>query len=168
MVSGAAILAFALVAAIWATGHWSTVARMRRASERVVEMARKSQDESPMALGLAANRFGKELADDAVLELEPHGDVARGKQEIVQLFAQVRAQFARIGFDNPIYVVQETRRGEVAVTIDARFRFESGSGGGESGNGRADLVWRKGEKGWRIERATLREESGRGLPEGLP
>ena len=156
----AAILAFALVAGIWAAVRFSPVQRVRRASERIVEMARKSQDEAPMAIALAASRFGKELGGGAVLELEPHGEIARGRQEVLQLFAQVRSQFDRIAFENASYIIQQKHPDEIEVRISVRYRFESGPGPAQSGTGTADLTWRKQDKGWLIDRAAIQDESG--------
>ena len=156
----AVLLAFALVAGIWAGRYFSAVQRIRRASERIVEMTRKGQDESPMAIALASSRFGKEIAVDAVLELEPHGEIARGRQEIVQLFAQIRSQFARIVFEHASYIIENKGQGEVAVRVGVRYRFESGPGSAQTGTGTADLTWRKRDKGWQIERAAIRDESG--------
>lgn len=158
--SGAVALAFVLVAAIWAFGHFGPEARVRRATLRVAEMAGKSGEESPVALGLAANRFGKELAAEAELDLEPYGTIARGRKEIVQLFAQIRSSSDVVAFDRTAVAVGRTREGEVWARVEARYRFDFSGGGGMAGNGTAELLWRKEKEGWRIARAALRPDPG--------
>ena len=98
VIAGLLLLAFLLVASIWAATFFSAEARVRRASVRIVSLVEKSGGESPIALGLAANRLGKAMAADAVLELGDYGAVATGRQEIVQLFTQIRSSLDVIAF----------------------------------------------------------------------
>ena len=162
--SGVVVLAFVLVSAIWAVSYFSAEARVRRATAEVVELAGKPGEESPVSLGLAANRFGKFLSSQAVLELEDYGDLATGRQEIVQLFAQVRSMVATMTFSNPKIAVVKAADGELSARVEARYRFVVQPESISEGDGTAELVWRKGEEGWQISRAVLRMEEGATLP----
>jgi hypothetical protein len=165
-VPGAVLLAFLLVASIWAASYWSVEARLRRASARVVRLAEKAGDESPVALGLAANRLGKFLAANAVLELEEFGTLATGRQEIVQLFAQVRSALAQIRFEHPAIVALKAGPGMVDVHVAARYRLVPDAGAAAEGDGQADLHWVKGRDGWQITRAVLQADQNAALPGG--
>ena len=82
---GVVLLALALVAALWAISYFRAEARIGRATARLMRLVEKHADESPVALGLAANRLGKNLATNAVLELAEYGVVAMGRTEMVEL-----------------------------------------------------------------------------------
>jgi 1,4-dihydroxy-2-naphthoate octaprenyltransferase len=112
-VRGAVLLALALVAAIWSATYFGAEARMRRATARIVRLVEKAGAESPVALGLSANRLGGYLATNAVLELEDQGTLAAGKTEIVQFYANVRNLLDEISFANPQIAAAKTARGEV-------------------------------------------------------
>ena len=155
VLGGAALLvAFVLVAAIWAATYWSAEARMRRATARVVRLVEKTGEESPVALGLSAHRLGAQLAVQAVLELDGYGALATGRQEIVQLYANVRNSLDAIAFENPRIASVAVRKGEIQVFVDARYRL-AGAGDAQEGDGKAVLRWVKGEDGWQIARARL-------------
>ena len=164
--SGVLLLALALVTGLWAAMYFGAEARMLRASARVVRLAEKAGEESPVALGLAANRLGKSLAADAVLELDEYGSMATGRQEIVQVFAQVRSLMAEITFADPKIVAVTVGKGAVDVHVAARYRLAAETGEVAEGDGHADLQWRKGEDGWRIQRAVLRGAEDTRLPGG--
>ena len=166
LASGALLLALALVAGLWAAAYFGAEARMVRASARVVRLAEKTGEETPVALGLAANRLGKSLAVDAVLELDEYGSMATGRQEIVQVFAQVRSLMAEIAFADPKIVAEQVGKGAVDVHVAARYRLAGETGEAAEGDGHADLQWRKGEDGWQIRRAVLRGAEGTRLPGG--
>ena len=165
-VSGAVLLAFVLVAGIWVLTYFGAEARVRRATGRVVALAAKPAEESPVALGLAANRLGKFLATNAVLELADYGRVASGRQEIVSLFAQVRAALAVASFSTPEIVVVTRGKGAVDARVAVRYRLESDAGDFVEGDGKGDLHWAKGEDGWQIVRAVLHPAEGTRLPGG--
>ena len=166
VVSGVVILAFLLVAAIWAVTYFSAEARVRRASVRVVRLVEKSGVESPVALGLAANRLGNFLATNAVLDLGDYGALATGRQEIVQLFAQIRTSLEIIAFEHPDMVASQEGPGAIRVQVAAAYRLIPENGAGAEGKGRANLYWIKGPDGWRISRAVLTPEEGAPLPKG--
>jgi hypothetical protein len=155
LLPGALVWALLLVGSLWAVAHFRPEARMRRASARLVRLVEKTGEESPVALGLAANRLGKALATDAALEMNEFGALATGRKEIVQLFAQIRSMLARIEIQRPVLVAVSPRRGEVRVRVEARYRLVPDAGAAAEGPGSADLIWRKGDEGWRIERAML-------------
>lgn len=161
---GVMLLALGLVCAVWAYGHFRAEARLRRASLRLVELVEKSEDESPVAMGLAGHRLGGQLADAAVLEYNTEGPVATGRRDIVQLFTQIRSLLARIALDDPKAAVRSSRRGEVVTWVTASYRLVAEAGNTEEGEGSAELTWRKGEDGWRIERAVIRAEDGARFP----
>ncbi|HAL92904.1 MAG TPA: hypothetical protein DCM68_07770 [Verrucomicrobia bacterium] len=167
-VPGAVLLAFALVGALWASTHFSAEARVRRATARIVRLVQKEGAEAPVSLGLSANRLGKFLSTNAVLELEGFGPLAAGRNEIVQFYAQVRNSFLQIGLADPRIVAVALRRGEVQSFVDARYRFAENGGQEFSGEGKATLLWRKGGDGWQISRATLRADERTALPKGWP
>ena len=164
--SGAVLLAFLLVASMLAATYFGPEARMKRASAKLVRLAEKPAEESAVALGLAANRLGKFLAADAVLELETYGPLAAGRQEIVALFARIRASLALIAFEHPQIVAAKAAPGVVNVRVAARYRLAAGTGEAAEGDGAAELVWTKGADGWRISRATLRAADDAQLPGG--
>ena len=122
-VRGAVLLAFALVAAVWSATYFGAEARMRRATARIVRLVEKAGAESPVALGLSANRLGGFLATNAVLELEDQGTLAAGKTEIVQFYANVRNLLDEISFAEPQIAAAKTARGEVQVAVTARYRL---------------------------------------------
>jgi ketosteroid isomerase-like protein len=167
-VPAAMLLALGLLAGTWAFSYFGAEARVERATAKVIEMAGKDGDESPVALGLLANRFGQQLAATATLELHPHGAIANGRQEIVQLFAQVRSSSSEIAFDAPLVAVARGDAGDLVARVSARYRFAFSSGAVEEGDGTAELVWRKGDDGWQIARALLRPDERREWPGGLP
>jgi ketosteroid isomerase-like protein len=155
LVPGAGLLALALVASIWAATFFGAEARVRRATTRVVALAEKSGAESPVALGLAAQRLGQYLATNAVLELKDYGALATGRQEIVSLFAQIRASLALVAFAHPTVVAAKVGPRRVNAHVAARYRLTSDSGEEAAGDGQADLLWAKGKDGWQIVRAQL-------------
>ena len=163
---GAVLLAFLLAASLLAATVFGAEARMKRASAKLVRLAEKPAEESAVALGLAANRLGKFLAADAALELETYGPLAAGRQEIVALFAQIRASLALIAFAHPRIVAAKAGPGVVNVRVAVRYRLAPGAGEAAEGDGTAELVWTKGEDGWRISRATLRAADAARLPGG--
>ncbi|MDY0144884.1 MAG: hypothetical protein RBS84_02690 [Kiritimatiellia bacterium] len=162
--SGVLLLTLALLMGLWVFSYYSTGARLRRASLRIVQLVEKTGDESPVALGLAAHRLGKNLAEDAVLDYTPHGILATGRQEIVQLFAQIRSLLAQIRLNDPQAVVLASRQGEVTIHLKARYRLVPEAGAAEEGNGSAELLWRKGADGWRIDNVTIQTEDGARFP----
>ncbi len=159
-------LALVLVAAVWAVSHFRPQARLRRATARIVRLVEKSGEESPVALGLAANRLGKSLAADIELDYNDHGVLAVGRQEVVQLFVQVRSMLARVEIQRPVLAVRTLRRGEILVQVAARYRLEHETGAPLEGEASAALHWRKGDDGWRIGRAALRTEQEPQIPDG--
>ena len=154
LVPGAVLLAFVLVASLWAATYFGTEARMRRATARVMRLVQKEGPDSPVALGLSANRLGNQLATNAVLELEGYGVLATGRPEIVQLYANVRNSLDEIAFENPRISAIAARRGDVRAIVDARYRL-AGAGEAQTGVGKAALQWVKGADGWQIARAKL-------------
>ena len=166
VVPGVLLLAFLLVASIWATRFFSAEARVGRASARVVRWVEKPGEESPVSLGLAANRLGKVLSTNAVLELDGYGALATGRQEIVQLFAQIRASLGIVAFEHLEIAAVAAGRGAVTARVVARYRLVPEGGEAAEGNGTAELLWIKGKDGWQISRAVLRAEEGASLPNG--
>ena len=157
LLPGAVLLAYVLVASLWAVAYFGTEARMRRATARVVRLVQKEGPESPVALGLSANRLGDQLATNAVLELEGYGILATGRQEIVQLYVNVRNSLDEIAFESPHISTVAERSGAVEAFVDARYRL-AGSGEAQEGDGKAALHWTKGADGWQIARATLKPD----------
>lgn len=154
VVPGAVLLAFVLVASIWGVTYWGAEARMRRATVKVVRLVEKKGEESPVALGLSAHRLGNMLATNAVLELESYGALATGRQEIVQLYANVRNSLDAISFEHSRISMVVRRRGAIEAFVEAHYRL-AGSGESQEGDGHATLHWAKGADGWQIARATL-------------
>lgn len=152
------LLALALVAALWAGSWFRPEARMRRATARVVRLATKPGAESPAALGLVANRLGGLLATNAVLEVAEWGEWAAGRQEVVQLFVQIRNSLATIAFEEPRITTTVPRRGEIRADVSAHYRLADGAGTVAEGDGRAALLWIKGPYGWGIARASLQPD----------
>lgn len=165
-ISRVVVLAFVLVASIWATSYFAAEARVRRATVRVVALAEKPGEESPVSLGLAANRLGKFLATNAVLELDDYGALATGRPEIVSLFAQIRGSLAILAFEHPEIVAVKTGPGAVEAHVAARYRLEADAGEAAEGDGKAKLHWIKGKDGWQIVRAVLHAEEGAKVPGG--
>lgn len=166
LLPGGMVLAFGLVAVLWGVTHFSVEARIRRATERVVRMAQKSGEESPVALGLAANRLGDLLEADAVLEVDGWGELARGRTEIVQLFAQIRTSLVRIEFVRPTIAVVAGERGALHARVEARYRMEADGSEAAEGDGKAVLWWSRGADGWKIGRVHVKAEEGAKLPGG--
>lgn len=150
----AAWLALGLVAAVWAAAYFGAEARLRRATLRLVRLVEKEQAESPVALGLAAHRFGERLATDAALEVDGWGVLATGRTDVVQFYATVRQTLDEIALADPKIASQVIRRGEIEIRVAARYRL-AGYGEVHVGDGRAALRWIKGDDGWRIRRAFL-------------
>ncbi len=165
-VSGGLILAFLLVASLWAATYFGAEARVRRSTIRVIALAGKEGDESPVSLGLAANRLGSFLATNSVLELEGFGALATGRREIVSAFAQIRSSLAVVAFEQPAVVAVAADNGTVDAHVKARYRLESEAGEIAEGDGQAVLHWLKGENGWQIVRAVLQAEDGAKMPGG--
>ena len=132
----------------------------------MVALAEKPGEESPVALGLTANRLGKYLAPEAVLELEGFGPLATGRHDVVSLFAQIRANLDLIAFESPAIAAAKTGPGAIQARVAAHYRLVPAGGAAAEGNGTADLTWIKGKDGWQIARATLRPEEGQTLPKG--
>jgi ketosteroid isomerase-like protein len=160
------ILALGLVALIWAIHYSSAEARMCRATARVVRLVEKSGEESPVSLGLAANRLGGFLSAPAVLELADAGPLATGRPEIVQLFAQIRSSLETIAFEQPEIGAVAAGKGTVDVHVAARYRLVPTGSAAAEGRGTAELRWRKGKDGWQISRAKLTPAEGTHLPQG--
>jgi ketosteroid isomerase-like protein len=161
-------LACLLVAGLWVFQYFRPEARVLRATDRILRLVQKPGEESPVALGLAANRLGGYLATNAVLQAGDYGIGMSGRQEIVQLFAQVRASLERMTFAQPRRTAATPRRGEVAVLVKARYRLEALGGEQAEGDGTADLQWRKTQEGWKIVRAVVRTEEAAGIPGAWP
>ena len=166
LVPGAVLLAFGLVAALWAASYFSPEARVRRATAKAVALAQKAGPDSPVALGLAANRFGDLLAVNASLEIEGWGRIASTRQEIVQVFVQVRDTFEQISFAEPKITTVAMEGGGVEAYVSAHYRFAPMNGQALEGNGKATLQWAKGDEGWQIRRAVLRPDPQQALPRG--
>lgn len=157
-VSRVLLLALALVAALWAATWFRAEARVRRATARVVRLAEKTGEESPVALGLAANRLGGWLATNAVLEVADSGEWAADRQEIVRLFVQVRNSFETVVFENPRIATTVPRRGEIRAEVSAHYRLVAAGVPVAEGDGHAALRWIKGPDGWTIARASLQPD----------
>ena len=102
------------------------------------------------------NKVHQQIVNEplAVLELEGYGALATGRQEIVQLYANVRNSLDEIAFENPRISAVAARRGAVAAFVEARYRL-AGGGEAQAGAGKAVLQWVKGADGWQIARAAL-------------
>ncbi len=166
LVSGAVFLAFVLVASAWVASTFSAEARVRRATARMVDLVEKEGEESPVSLGLSANRLGKLMATNAVLEAEDYGPLATGRADIVQVFAMVRDSLSRIELSDPEIATARIRDGEVAAAVEVRYRLVPKAGGAAEGEGRAELRWNKGQEGWQVSHALLKVGEGASLPEG--
>ena len=163
---GVVLLALALVAALWAFGHFRAESRIGRATARLMRQVEKRAEESPVALGLAANRLGKNLATNAVLEMAEFGPVATGRTEIVQIYVQVRDLLAGLEFIQPRIGVAVVRRGEVQAVVEARYRLTVAGTEPLEGSSRAELTWVKQADGWQIGRALVSGVAGQPLPGG--
>ncbi len=159
-VRGGVLLAFLGVAMVWGMGHWSAEARVRRATARVVALVEKTEAESAVSLGLAANRLGGQLEPGASLEVEGHGMLVSSRQEIVQLFAQIRDSLATLTIAGPTIETARLGRDEVEARVAGRYRLATGAGEVAEGDGAATLIWIRGEEGWRISRVALRLAEG--------
>lgn len=166
LVRGVVLLAFLLVAGIWAGSFFRAEARLRRATIRLMRAVEKSGAESPVALGLAANRLGDVLGPQAILEWQDVGTLASGRQEIVQLFVQIRSNLAQIEFTRRAVAAVATAQGSVQMQVAARYRFVPDAGEAAAGNGQAVLRWERGKDGWRITRATIQADESASLPGG--
>ena len=163
---GVVLLALALVAALWAISFFRAEARIGRATARLVRLAEKRAEDSPVALGLAANRLGQNLAANAVLELAEYGAVATGRTEIVQAYVQVREMLAGLEFIQPRIGVAAIRRGEVQAVVETRYRLTVAGTAPLEGSSRAVLTWLKQPDGWQIGRALVSGVAGQPLPGG--
>ncbi len=161
-------LALALVAAIWAGAYFRAEARVRRATAGVVRLVEKTGEESPVALGLAANRLGGFLATNAVLEVAEWGEWASGRQEIVQLFVQIRNSLETISFADARIATTVLRQGEIRADVAAHYRLADAAGEAAEGDGRAALRWIKGPDGWGIVHARLQPDPNAKTPGRLP
>lgn len=166
LLPGVVGLAFLLVGVLWASSYFSLDARMRRATVRVVELVEKTGEESPVSLGLAANRLGALLTPDTELGLEEVGELAQGRAEVVQLFAHIRSSMSRISFSRGDISVAVKGRGEVLTVVRARYRFEPATGDPTAGEGTAELHWVRGDEGWRIRRSRLNAGEDAAIPKG--
>lgn len=165
---GVLALALALVAGFWAASYFRAEARVRRATARIVRRVQKEGAESPVSLGLSANRLGDHLATDAVLVLDGSATLATGRQEIVQIYVQVRNAFRTIAFADPRIVAVSQGDGEVHAFVDARYRFMAEGGEAFKGDGKAMLRWIKGADGWQIAHARLTPDPTGSVPKGWP
>ena len=168
LVSGVVLLAFALVAALWASSYFSAEARVRRATARIVQLVQKAQAEAPVSLGLSANRLGGYLALDATLELEGYGLLATGRKEIVQVYVQIRNSFQQVEFSGSRIAAVSMGAGEMRSSVAARYRFVAEGGEVLAGNGQATLRWIKGEEGWQIAAAALKPDPAASIPKDWP
>ncbi len=164
--SGVVVLGFVLVATLWGVQYFRAEARVRRATQRVVELAQKPGAESPVALGLAGNRLGEWLAADAVMELDGAGEIAQGRGEIVQLFVRIRGSLARMEFRQPRIAVAEAGGGLFVARVDARYWMEADGSDVVEGDGTAVMQWGKGRDGWKIGRVRIESGEEAKLPGG--
>ena len=165
LVPGVVVLGFTLVCCIWLAAYFSPEARIRRATSRLVHLVEKDGPESELALGLSANRMGDSLAAGAELDWAGYGSLASGRTEIVQLYASVRKMLDTIAVTDPQIATIKIRAGGIRVFVLAHYRV-AGSGEERSGEGKVELLWRKGDSGWKIEFAGLTLD-GLDLPGGL-
>ena len=165
-IPGVVILAFVLIASFWAVRYFGAEAQVSRATARMVSLAEKTGEESPVALGLAANRLGKLFATNIVLSLKDVGPLTRSRQETIQLFAQIRSSMQIMTFKNPRIAIAAAGKGQVEARVMARYRFDAGSGETTTGEGMAELWWVKGKGGWQVVEALLHAEEGAPLPKG--
>jgi len=160
------ILILAVLASLWAIRYFSAEARVRRATVRVIQLVEKTGKESPVALGLAANRLGKMLATDMVLSLDETGLLTDSRQETVQLFAQIRQSTEIMKFDNPQLILEVIGKKRLSARVVVQYHVAGPFGESYSGKGQAALEWVKGKDGWQIGRADLQAEEGSSLPKG--
>ncbi len=163
---GVVILAIVFVACLWAIHYFGAEARVHRATARVVRTVEKTGAESPVSLGLAANRLGKYLSTDVVLTLDGVGELTAGRQETVQLFAQIRQSMESMTFADPSITVASVGAGRIQARVIAHYRFDPGTGEVTEGEGIAQLSWRKGKGGWQLDRVVLQAEEEMNLPKG--
>ena len=143
------------LAAMVGIRHFSTEARLTRATQRLIHITEKEGPESAVSLARAADNFGKFLATNAVLTASEFGALATGRQEMVSLFAQTRSSLNSIAFPDPRLQLKRLAPGEVRVEVRARFRFDVPGEGMMQDSGVADLLWRKTSDGWRLVNAEL-------------
>lgn len=165
-VRGAVLLAFGLVAVIWALNYFSPEARVRRATARVVALVQKTGDESPVALGVTANRFGDLLGVNATLEIDDWGVIVSQRSEIVQMFLQVRDTFKRVSLMEPKIATTVKKGGGVTAFVSAHYRFAPINDQVIEGDGNATLQWGKNDEGWQIQHAVLHPDPHQTLPGG--
>jgi len=160
-IPGVLILVVVFLAGIGVVRYFGAEARIQRATFRLIQTVEKTGEESPVALGLAANRFGDALATNMVLILEGTGILTASRQETVQLFAQVRNSVDQMTFTDPVLSVRQEKSGAVIARVTAQYYFATGTTGeGERGEGKAMLTWVNGKDGWQIVQAILQEEEG--------
>jgi len=162
-IPGVLILVVMLLAGLWAVQYFSVETRIQRATSRLIHTVEKEGKESPVSLGLAANRFGAALATNVVLILEGAGVLTTSRQETVQLFAQVRNSRDQMTFTDSVISVRQEKSGDVIARVTAQYDF---SGDSESGEGKATLTWVKGKNGWQLVQAILQAEEGAMFPKG--
>jgi hypothetical protein len=160
------ILILAGLGSLWAIRHFSAEARVRRATVRVLQLVEKTGEESPVALGLAANRLGRMLTPHMGLSLDETGLLTDGRQETVQLFAQIRQSVDVMTFDDPHLIVEKVGKDRVNARVMAQYRFVGAATETYAGKGVAALEWINGKDGWQIVQAVLQAEEGAMLPKG--
>jgi len=165
-IPGVVILAIVFVVCLWGIHYFGAEARVHRATARVVRTVEKTGEESPISLGLAANRLGKVLATDVVLALDGIGTLTTGRQETVQLFAQIRQSMKSMTFADPAITVAPVGPERMQARVVAHYRFDPGMGEATAGEGVAQLVWLKGKDGWQLVEVALQTEEGTVLPKG--
>jgi len=166
LLPGVVVLIVAGIITLWAVHYFSAEARVRRATVRLIEAVEKTGEESPIVLGLAANRLGKSLATHMVLSLDEVGLRTSGRQETVQLFAQIRQSVDVMTFDNPQLMIEKSGKDRVNAHVIAQVRLVGASAEAYTGKGEAALEWVKGKDGWQIVRAVLQAAEGTKLPKG--
>jgi len=165
-IPGVLILAIVFVGCLWAIHYFSAEARVHRATVCVVRTVQKAGSESPVSLGLAANRLGKYLSADVLLTLEGVGELTAGRQETVQLFAQIRQSMEAMTFTDPSVTVASVGPKRIQARVMAHYYFDSGAGEVTEGDGVAQLIWMKGKDGWQLDRVVLQAEEELDLPKG--
>ena len=91
---GVVLLALALVAPLWAISYFRAEARIGRATARLMRLVEKHADESPVALGLAANRLG--IAVPGRIAIAGFNDLA-GSDQMVPPLTTIRTPRAEVG-----------------------------------------------------------------------
>lgn len=162
-VSGVVLLTLALVTGLWLYSHFQPEARVRRASTKLAVLVQKQEEESDMALALAANRLSQQLEPQAKLSVEGYGIALAERTEIVQLFAQLRRTFARIELSGSRVAARQQPNGEILAQVVAKYRLVYHSEK-KAGNGQADLWWRKTDQGWRIRHVEIYLENTESWP----